>query len=46
MGSTGERKRQGLAARALERLSKTQQQAILVVMIVMVFALMIYVRRA
>jgi hypothetical protein len=30
----------------LERLSKTQQQAILVVMIVMVFALMIYVRRA
>ena len=45
MKSTGERKRPGLAAQALKRLSKTQQQALLVVMIVVLFALMIYVRR-
>ena len=45
MGTTGERKRQGLAGQALKRLSNTQQQAILIVMIMVLFALMIYVRR-
>jgi hypothetical protein len=46
MGTTGERKPQSLAAQALKRLSKTQQQALLIVMIVVLFALMIYVRRS
>ena len=45
MGTTGERKWQGLAGQALKHLSKAQQQAILIVMIVVLFALMIYVRR-
>ena len=46
MGTTGERKSKGLAAQALKRLSKTQQQALLIVMIVVLFALMIYIRRS
>jgi hypothetical protein len=45
MGTTGERNRQRIATDALKRLSKAHQQAILVVMIVVLFALMIYVRR-
>jgi hypothetical protein len=45
MKTTGERKRQSLAGQALRRLSKTQQQALLIVTIVVLFALMIYVRR-
>ena len=45
MGTTGERKRQGIASQALKRLSRAHQQAMLIVMIVVLFALMIYVRR-
>jgi len=46
MGTTGERKRPGLAAQALKRIGRAQQQALLIVMIVVLFALMIYVRRS
>ena len=45
MEPTGERKRLGLASQVLKRMSKTQQQAALMAMIVVLFALMIYVRR-